>query len=449
MRLNKKEWIARNLARAFLSDTDQTERESLQERATAVLDSSPVWLTDVLESVGKMSNSQWLACGLDSLAQRILKLAVFEDLFDNDPSLEVRKIFLCASRMRPPAWAIDMPPLPRLTTDRELARWLDLPVDRLAWLTSGTQDWRERPFGGAGHYRYRLQPKSRGGLRLIEIPKADLKRAQQRILKNLLQLIPVHEAAHGFVQEHSVASHAEIHAGRDVVIHFDLQDFFPSIRASRIHALWKTLGYPDSICRSLTSLCTTRTASAVAERLQEANALDWMGKKRLAARHLPQGAPTSPALANLCAFSLDMRLDGLAEAFGANYTRYADDLVFSGPALLRRRMTSLHAWVALIAGEEGFALHPRKVRCMPQHLQQRITGVVVNKHANVPRKDFERLKAQLHQCTLHGVAQAPEDVAGFRNHLLGRINWVGQFNAARKAKLMRLFARIEWLGNEK
>jgi hypothetical protein len=170
-----------------------------------------------------------------------------------------------------------------------------------------------------------------------------------------------------------------------------------------------------------------------------------MGAKRLAAPHLPQGSPCSPALANLCAFRLDLRLEGLAWVFGATYTRYADDLVFSGPASLRARFTALRAWVDGIAADEGFELHPRKVRCMPQHRQQRVTGVVVNDKANAPREDFDRLKAVLHRCALDGPAgQNHAKAADFRGHLLGHIAWIGQFSPTRKARLMRLFDRIDW-----
>ena len=448
-KLNSNEWIARNLARAFLRRTSRSEPSSLRELAEEVLGIPAPWLRNTLEFLEQIPFSTWETFDLDSLAQKILLTPGFDPPIVRDGTPPVRKIFLSMARMRPPPWALDVSPLPKLTHVQELAEWLGLSSDRLAWLTSPAQAWREHSLKRPVHYHYRLHRKSGGGFRLIEIPKADMKHAQQHILKNLLQQIPVHEATHGFVRGRSVLTHTRIHTGQPVVIHFDLQDFFPSVRAARIHAVWKTLGYPLSICKMLTALCTTRTASAVIERLYEANEIGWVGKKRLASPHLPQGAPTSPALANLCAFSLDVRLDGLAEAFGARYTRYADDLVFSGPVSLRHRLSSLQAWVTFIAENEGFALHPRKTRCMPQHMQQRITGVVVNHRENVPRKDFDQLKAQLHQCILHGpAAQNRSDVADFRNHLLGKIHWVGQFNAARSVKLMRLFSQIHWTPQE-
>ncbi len=242
-----------------------------------------------------------------------------------------------------------------------------------------------------------------------------------------------------------MVSHAALHTGQAVVIRFDLQDFFGSVTAARVRAIWQTLGYPEGVARCLTALCTHRTAEMVVQRLRDDGGLTWIGAKRLRAAHLPQGAPTSPALANLCAFGLDLRLEGLAWVFGATYSRYADDLVFSGSEALRRQFRALQAWVSAIAEDEGFALHPDKTRCLPQHRQQRVTGVVVNAHGNVPRQDFNRLKACLYQCVRDGPAsQNASKVPDYRAHLLGRIAWVKQLNPVRAAKLMRLFEQIDW-----
>lgn len=468
-------WIARSLARAFLADADQpggTRMEALQARAVATLGENPVWLASVIEPLAALPPLRWQMLDVDTLAHRILNpprpqsMAAraidaepgededdedFEDYLDDDDvpteaglsfgssdTPHVRRMILRPARMRPRPLGLDGCQLPDLPTVQDLAQWLDLTLDRLLWLSP------ETPLG-ADHYRYQLQPKRTGGLRLLEIPKVDLKRVQRAIHTGLLQHVPVHEAAHGFVAQRSVATHAAAHAGQAVVIKFDLKDFFGSIRAAQVAAVWRTLGYPTGVARCLATLCTHRTAQMVVERLREEGGLDWLGAKRLRAAHLPQGAPTSPTLANLCAFGLDLRLDGLAWVFGATYTRYADDLVFSGPEALRSQFRALQAWVAAIANDEGFVLHPDKTRCLPQHRQQRITGVVVNAHPNTPRQDFDRLKACLHQCIHQGPAsQNHAQLADFRGHLLGRITWVKQFNAARAAKLMGLFERIQW-----
>lgn len=446
-----REWIARSLARALLADARQpggTAPGALRARAAATLGADAPWLKAFTEALGHRSQATWNRTDLPALAKAIHDMPELDAAFEQEERPRVRRVILRPAEMFPRPMGLDHFGLPSIPTLAELAQWLELDAERLAWLTSPAQVFRTPGESGtepASHYRYQLQPKRLGGLRLLEIPKADLKRAQRRILDDLLRHVPVHEAAHGFVQGRSVASHAAAHAGKEVVIGFDLRDFFPGVRASRVHATWRTLGYPDGVARALTALCTHRTSAAVIERLRDDGGLDWLGAKRLAAPHLPQGSPCSPALANLCAFRLDLRLEGLAWVFGATYTRYADDLVFSGPASLRARFTALRAWVDGIAADEGFVLHPRKVRCMPQHRQQRVTGVVVNDKPNAPRADFDRLKAVLHQCAMHGPAsQNRAHLADFRGHLLGHIAWIGQFNPTRKARLMRIFERIAW-----
>lgn len=451
--LSYREWIARSLARALLADARQpggTAPGALRARAAATLGADSPWLKPLAEALGNRSQATWRRTDLAALAKAIHDMPELDAAFEQNEQPRVRRIILRPAQMLPRPMGLDHFALPSIPTLVDLARWLELDADRLEWLTSPAQAFRAHAaprVEPASHYRYQLQPKRLGGLRLLEIPKADLKRAQRRILDDLLQRVPVHEAAHGFVQGRSVASHAAAHAGKEVVIGFDLRDFFPGVRASRVHATWRTLGYPEGVARALTALCTHRTDAAVIERLRDDGGLDWMGAKRLAAPHLPQGSPCSPTLANLCAFRLDLRLEGLAWVFGATYTRYADDLVFSGPASLRAQFTALRAWVDGIAADEGFELHPRKLRCMPRHRQQRVTGVVVNDKANAPREDFDRLRAVLHRCAMDGPAsQNRAKVDDFRGHLLGHIAWIGQFNPTRKARLMRLFERIDWTG---
>lgn len=462
--------IARGLARALLADADKaggTALGALQARAAAALGQRPAWLRELLEPLTLLSTITWQKFDVTSLARRLEASHAFDLAFGeedddedgepndssepqasqpsddrDDPEPErpprIRRLILRPAVMRPRPLGLEACVLPDIPTDADLARWLQLSREQLRWLAPATPAVVE-------HYRYSLQPKQTGGLRLLETPKAELKRVQRHILHTLLSQVPVHEAAHGFTVGRSVKTHAAAHVGQAVVIRFDLQDFFGSVGAAQINAVWRTLGYPEGVARSLTALCTHRTAGMVIERLRDDGGLDWIGAKRLGSAHLPQGAPTSPALANLCAFNLDLRLEGLAWVFGASYTRYADDLVFSGPESLRRQFRALHAWVAEIVRDEGFTLHPDKTRCLPRHQRQRVTGVVVNVRPNVPRDDFDRLKACLHQSVLHGPASQNKDgLADFRSHLLGRIGWVGQFSMTRQARLMRLFGQINW-----
>jgi retron-type reverse transcriptase len=133
---------------------------------------------------------------------------------------------------------------------------------------------------------------------------------------------------------------------------------------------------------------------------------------------LPQGAPTSPALANLCAFNLDLRLQAAAESLGARYSRYADDLVFSGGRQFERAARRFISLVGAIALEEGFSINFRKTRVMSKASSQRVNGIVVNEKLNVKRRERDQLKAILHNCVRHGpTSQNRAGLADFRAHL--------------------------------
>ena len=159
--------------------------------------------------------------------------------------------------------------------------------------------------------------------------------------------------------------------------------------------------------------------------------------------HLPQGSPASPALANLAAFRLDCRLRGYAEAAGAVYTRYADDLLFSGGPELRRAADALLTRIGAIAIEEGFEVNWRKVRVQTQAMSQRAVGLVLNQKPSVPREQFDQLKAILHNISRHGSAsQNREGHPDFEAHLRGRIAHFEHIQPARGARLKALFDAI-------
>jgi RNA-directed DNA polymerase len=441
-------WIATGLSHALLADADQPggrSAEALQARARQCLDTRAAWLKPLAEAVAlDFARSPWRHT-VATLADHIFELPQFDAAFAPDqPRPRIRRLLLRTAHMAAPPFELAGLDLPALPTLADLAAWLDLAPERLDWLIAPAQNFREveAALGRANvppglHYHQLLKPKRSGGLRLIEIPKPDLKRIQRRILSGLLDRIPVHESVHGFAKGRSVLTHAAEHTGQAVVICHDLRDFFNSIGIARIRALWRTLGYPEGVAAALAALCTARTPRAVRERLLESGSIDRTGAARLASPHLPQGAPTSPALANLCAFALDLRLDGLAWRFGARYSRYADDLAFSGPAGLMHRQRNLQAWVQAIAQAEGFALHPGKTRTMPAHRRQHVTGVVVNERPNLERGAYDRLRARLHQ-----LAGAGCD-ATTRLRLQGQVSWASQLVCESRArKLHQLLAAI-------
>ena len=326
---------------------------------------------------------------------------------------------------------------PPLATQGDLLHWLHLSAGELEWFA---EHWREqvRP-----HYHCRMVPKARGGFRLIEAPKHRLKHIQRRILDELLQPIPAHPAAHGFVPGRGVHTFAAAHTGQRAVLRMDLENFFPSIGRARVEGVFRTSGYPEEVAQKLAGLCTTITPRKCFAGL--GRDVRRAAEGLYCRRHLPQGAPSSPALANLCAYRLDCRLAGLARSVGANYSRYADDLVFSGGADFRERVERLSDSVAAIARDEGFAINHRKTRIAGQACSQKIAGLLVNEKLNVPRADYDQLKAILTNCRRSGPAsQNREALPDFRAHLEGRVGWVASVNPARGAKLRALLAAIDW-----
>jgi hypothetical protein len=332
--------------------------------------------------------------------------------------------------------------VPPLNSAGQLADWLRVAPAELDWFAGCKGRARGARLGPLHHYAYHWLTGRRGKARLLEIPKARLKAIQRRLLHEILAGVPVHEAAHGYRCSRSVATYVAPHAGRRVVLHFDLRQFFPSVRAARIHALFRTVGYPPSVARLLTGLCTNAVPEQV---LRSRPTPDGEIERRFLSSHLPQGAPTSPALANLCAYRLDCRLAGLARSALAAYTRYADDLVFSGDETLQRCRRRFHVHVCRIALEEGFEVHTRKSHFMNQAVRQQVAGVVLNVRPNIRRAEFDTLKAILTNCARGGPrGQNREDRPDFRSYLAGRIAYVGMINPTRGRRLRELFDRISW-----
>ena len=253
------------------------------------------------------------------------------------------------------------------------------------------------------HYRYRWLERPSGG-RLLEAPKPRLKNVQRAVLADLLAPIPVHSAAHGFVAGRSATTAAAEHVGSHVVITLDLEHFFAAITAGRIWGALRSAGYPEPVAHLLAGLTTHATPGSALRAMPVGPdpGRDFRLRRRLAAPHLPQGAPTSPQLANLVAFALDRRLAGYAHSAGAVYTRYADDLTFSGGDRLARRSDALIAAVTRIVGQAGFGLNTSKTRERSRSQRQVVTGIVVNEKTNLARPEFDRLKAVLWDCRVVG-----------------------------------------------
>ena len=278
------------------------------------------------------------------------------------------------------------------------------------------------------------------------MPKGRLKHLQRRLLHDLLDLIPPHEAVHGYRRGRSVISYVAPHTSRRIVLHVDLRDFFPSVHAGRVHAVFRTAGYPQPVARLLTGLCTSTIPDDVFDRLppEQVRLLSWDSRRRYGCPHLPQGARPRPPWPT-CALPSRPPPGRTARSAGARYTRYADDLVFSGEEEFERRVRRFHVAVCCRALEEGFEVHTRKSRFLRQGLRQQVAGIVLNVRPNLARREFDLLKAILTNCVRHGPhSQNRAGHSDFRGHLAGRIAHMGLVNPARGARLRALFAKLRW-----
>ncbi len=436
--------VLNGLARSFVAGEPTVE--GIVARGSRVLGRSWHWLRPLarryVDAIGGKTHPRHR-----DAVQFLLKDAGFQAACSKYfRELSVEQWFIGPHEMEPVP-AAQMWDVPAITSAGALADWLLLSVGDLEWFADLKGLEYKKNAAPLRHYRYRVSSKRSGAIRLIEAPKPRLKKLQRQILAEILEKIPPHAAAHGFLKSRSIKTFVAPHVGRRVVLRMDLQDFFGSISAPRIQALFRTMGYPESVADLLGGICTNASPRDIwnepafdinPQQLREARTL-------YAQPHLPQGAPTSPALANLCAYRVDCRLAGLAKAADAEYTRYADDLAFSGSEAFERRVERFSMHVAVILFEEGFAVHHRKTRIMRRGVRQHLAGLVTNQHMNIVRSDFDRLKATLTNCVRLGpTSQNRSGHSSFRSHLEGRVGFLETINPTRGKRLRAIFDRIQW-----
>ncbi|KAF3885566.1 MULTISPECIES: reverse transcriptase family protein [Nostocales] len=280
--------------------------------------------------------------------------------------------------------------LPLCNTANEIATAMGINVGKLRFLAF------DRKTSTVSHYIRFKMPKKTGGERLISAPLPSLKQAQHWILGNILQKLEVHEAAHGFRCDRSIVTNATPHVGADVIINFDLKDFFPSISYKRVKGLFRSFGYSEAAATIFSLLCTAA----------EVEELELDGKTYYVAleeRHLPQGSPASPAITNLLCRRLDKRLTAIAQELGFSYTRYADDLTFSASGDSLRHICNLLKRTESAVIYEGFAINQEKTRILRKSSQQEVTGVVVNDKLNISKKTLKQFRATLYQIEKDGL----------------------------------------------
>ncbi len=280
--------------------------------------------------------------------------------------------------------------IPVLHTAADLAKAMDITIAELRFLSFSRKNSK------VNHYKRFQIPKKSGGYRLISAPMPRLKKAQLWILEEILNKVAVHDNAHGCVVGKSIKTNALPHVGKKVVINQDLKNFFPSITHVRIKGVFKSLGYSDQLATIFSLLCSEPKIFNVS----------LLGKEYFAQqghRFLPQGSPCSPAITNVLCRKMDYRLHGLAKKYGFEYSRYVDDITFSGQEEQLPKITAILKYSKAIVKEENFVLHPEKLRIMKRNARQEVTGVVVNEKTNIPKQSLKRFRALLFQIEKDGI----------------------------------------------
>lgn len=289
-------------------------------------------------------------------------------------------------------------------------------------------------------------PKRSGGMRVISRPLGLIREMQDKLLPALTAAYEAHPAAHGFVAARSVATNAAAHAGQNLVLNVDLQDFFPAINFGRIRGLFMAppFGLGPPAATVLAQIVTHRNG-------------------------LPQGAPTSPVLSNFIATALDRRL---ARGAKMRYSRYADDITFSTKSAAFPAGVAVHEHAGgtkfqVRVGEAleqaigacGFSVNAKKVRLQSRHVRQSVTGLTVNTRVNVQRKRVRQIRAMLHAWGTYGLGDAGREhflkyrgmtalgrssAAGarFRNMVYGQLAFVKMVRGAADPLFLKLCAKL-------
>lgn len=290
-----------------------------------------------------------------------------------------------------------------------LKAFLGYPRDVLEDIANNTSDY---------YVTYKIKKKS-GGYRVIEAPQNVLKEIQRTILRKVLSNFMPHPIAHGFKIARSPKTNAVAHLGAKCMLIMDLADFFPSVSSRAVAAwffyMWDRRKPPvtditrGELVSLLTRLCTLNM-------------------------RLPQGAPTSPMLANLVCLKMDKSLSVFAKRENLAVTRYADDITISSKEY--RKMHPYIDDVGALVAHHGFKVNKKKTRILSKGQRLSTTGVVINVHPNAPRRKRRNLRAELHNLKGQTISHMKYLA------LKGKVEWAKHLNPQQGQRLLTQLSLI-------
>lgn len=265
------------------------------------------------------------------------------------------------------------------------------------------------------HYKKFPLKKKTGGTRIICHPSKNLKGLQSWILVNILNKLKVSDSCKGFEKGSSIGDNARPHINANCILTIDLSDFFGTVTDIQVYNVFKSIGYNKLISTMLTNICTCDGS-------------------------LPQGSPCSPKLANLVTWKLDKRIQGFVGKRGITYTRYADDLSFSG--LHPANTVQVLPVVKSIIEDEGFKINPKKTRVSGASRAKIVTGLVIsNNKFGIGKNKYRTLRSKIFHLT------KPKEQKNI--DLLNEVNgWIAYLKSVDKFRFSKVFKYVSKLKKE-
>ncbi|VVT53836.1 Retron-type RNA-directed DNA polymerase (EC [Kosakonia radicincitans] len=262
-------------------------------------------------------------------------------------------------------------------------------------------------------FRYRIYSVEKKGperkMRTIYQPSRELKALQGWVLRNILDKLSSSPFSMGFEKNQSILNNATPHMGANFILNIDLEDFFPSLTADKVFGVFHSLGYNRLISSSLTKICCYKNI-------------------------LPQGAPSSPKLANLICSKLDYRIQGYAGSRGLIYTRYADDLTLSAQSM--KKVVKAKDFLISIIPTEGLTVNSKKTCISGPRSQKKVTGLVISQEkVGVGRLKYKEIRAKIH----HVFTGRSVEV----EHVKGWLSFISSVDAKSHKRLLTYIGRLE------
>lgn len=263
--------------------------------------------------------------------------------------------------------------------------------------------------------------KKSGGYRTLSVPSMNQKYIQRWILENILYTQECSENVTGFTPFKSILHNASPHINQEYIYKFDLKDFFSNIKSNKIFNLFYSLGFNTEVSDAFTRLCTYKNC-------------------------LPQGAPTSPYLANLVCKKLDYRLAVLCQKYKFKYTRYADDITISG----NYKILHFRKIFKKIIFDEGFLLNQKKIHLIRNGQQKKVTGIVVNEKLNISKKEIKKVRQSIFYIKKYGIESHlnyinwTSSCTKYKNHLYGKIQFINMVNSKIGEELLLSIGEIKF-----